>query len=42
MKKLFVNPEMEVLHFEAVDIITASGSVNGDLDQDETPPIVVG
>ena len=38
MKELFTAPEMEVLHFEAVDIITTSTQ----MDDDELPPLVVG
>ena len=42
MKKLFIDPEMEVFPFEVVDIITTSGSTVETLDPDEVPPIVVG
>jgi hypothetical protein len=38
MKELFTAPEMEVLYFEAVDIITTSALT----DEDELPPVIVG
>lgn len=40
MKELYTEPELEVIHFEAMDIITTSG--NTQLDPDELPPIIVG
>ncbi len=40
MKELFSEPELEVIRFEATDIITTSGG--GGLDEDELPPIIVG
>ena len=40
MKELYKEPEMEVIEFEATDIITTSG--NTPLDPDEMPPIVIG
>lgn len=40
MKELYSEPELEVIHFEAMDIITTSGG--GQLDEDELPPIPVG
>lgn len=39
MKELYTEPELEVIQFEAMDIITTSG---GKLDEDELPPIIVG
>lgn len=38
MKELYAEPELEVIRFEATDIITTSGG----LDEDELPPIIVG
>jgi hypothetical protein len=38
MKELFNEPELEVIHFEAVDIIATSNIM---LDPDELPPVVV-
>ena len=38
MKELFVAPEMEVLQFEAADIITTSAI----LDDDELPDLPIG
>lgn len=40
MKELYAEPELEVIQFEAMDIITTSGG--GQLDEDELPPIIVG
>lgn len=37
MKELYAEPEMEVIHFEAMDIITTSG----ELDEDELPQIPI-
>ena len=37
-----MDPEMEVFSFKPVDIITTSGTTNETLDEDETPPVVVG
>ena len=36
MKKLFNEPEMDVVRFALADIITVSGQ----LDEDELPPII--
>ena len=38
MKDLFKEPELEVIYFEAADIITTS---NIKLDPDELPPVIV-
>lgn len=42
MKDMFIAPDMEVFHFEVVDIITTSGTTNETLDQDEVPAVPVG
>lgn len=36
MKELYREAEMEIIHFEAVDIIATS-----QLDEDELPPVIV-
>ena len=38
MKEKFLEPELNIIHFEIVDVITTSGS----LDDDELPPVVIG
>lgn len=39
MKKLYESPEMEVVEFEAEDVITDSCTVDTELGPDETPII---
>ena len=41
MKEIYQDAEMEIFHFEAVDIIATSGIPNEPLDPDELPPIIV-
>lgn len=42
MKEIYQEVEMEVVHFDVVDIITTSGSIpNEPLDPDELPPVIV-
>lgn len=41
MKELFCDPEMEVFHFQVMDIITTSGTTNETLDEDELPDLPV-
>lgn len=38
MKELYKQPDLEVIHFEEVDIITTSGQ----LEEDELPGLPVG
>ncbi len=35
MKEMFLDAEIEIIRFEAVDVITTS---NGGLEEDELPP----
>lgn len=37
IKETYLDPEIEIIHFEVTDIITTSGN----LDDDELPPLVV-
>lgn len=37
-KEKFLEPELNIIRFEIVDVITASGS----LDDDELPPVLIG
>lgn len=37
LKEIFQTPEMEIIRFESVDIITTSGV----LDEDELPPVII-
>lgn len=39
MKELYKEPELEIIRFEAGDIITTSGDTK--LDEDELPPVIV-
>ena len=41
MKEIYQDAEMEVIHFEVLDIITTSGVTNETLDPDELPPVIV-
>lgn len=40
MKDLYRDPEMEIFCFENTDVIATSD--NGQLDDDELPPVVIG
>jgi hypothetical protein len=40
LKELYQEPKLEVIQFEAEDIITTSGDTI--LDPDEMPPIIIG
>ena len=42
MKEKFMEPELNIIRFEAVDVITTSDPLNGPLDPDELPPIPFG
>lgn len=39
MKELYQEAEIEIIRFEAVDIITTSGGDS--LDDDELPPLII-
>lgn len=40
MKEKFLEPELKIISFETMDVITTSGG--GGLDEDELPPVVIG
>ena len=40
MKEEFLEPELEIIRYETMDVIAASNG--GGLDEDELPPIVIG
>ena len=40
MKEEFFEPELKIISFETMDVITASDG--GGLDEDELPPVVIG
>lgn len=37
LKETFCEPEMEIIRFESIDVITTSGV----LDEDELPPLII-
>ena len=41
MKEIYQDAEIEVIHFDVVDIITTSRIPNETLDPDELPPVIV-
>lgn len=41
MKEKYLEAEIEVVHFETVDVITTSSVTNETLDPDELPPVIV-
>lgn len=41
MKERYQEAEIEIIRFEAVDIITTSGMTDEPLDPDELPPVIV-
>lgn len=40
MKEKFLEPELKIISFEIMDVITASDSIG--LDEDELPPVIIG
>ena len=40
MKGNILEPELKIIRFETMDVITAS--YGGGLDEDELPPVVIG
>lgn len=43
MKDLYLEPEIEIIRFEAMDIITTSSATSGNtnLDEDELPSWII-
>ncbi len=41
MKELYQEAAIEIIRFEAMDIITTSGMTDEPLDPDEMPPVIV-